>query len=137
DVCVAVDVAVADLPLVRARVSRRARVDEHDPPLELARIDFEADALDTVDAKLDRRNASVQRRTVVLYAGWYADRLTLDVHRDLQEVIGIGRSVGPSRERAADRDVQRRRSGDAGASRRFAARGERHAFDLVMLRRER
>ena len=36
--------------------------------------------------ELDRRDAAVQRRPVVLHAGRHADRLALDVHRDLQQM---------------------------------------------------
>src|SRR5438445_3567440 len=44
DVAIAVDVALGDLPVVRARISRRAGVGEDDAPLELVRIHGEADA---------------------------------------------------------------------------------------------
>ncbi len=46
------------------------------------------DAPDAVDVELDRRDAAVQRRPVVLDAGRDPDGLALDVHRDLEQVLG-------------------------------------------------
>ena len=70
-------------------VARRAGVGEDDALLELARVDVERDALDAVHAELDRRDAAVERRAVVLHAGRHANRLALDVHRDLQQVVRV------------------------------------------------
>ena len=65
-------------------------------------IDVERDARDAVDAELDRRDAAVERRPVVLHAGRHADRLALDVHRDLQQIARrrtTRRSTAPARRR--------------------------------------
>ena len=118
-------------------VARRAGVGEDDAPLELARIDIERDAADAVDAELDRRDAAVERRTIVLHAGRHANRLALDVHRHLQQMFGILRRPGPAGERAADGNRQRRRPGDAGAGRRLAARRQRGVFEPVVPGEER
>ena len=45
------------------------------------------DAADAVDAELDRGDAAVERRPVVLHAGRHANRLALDVHRHLQQLL--------------------------------------------------
>ena len=135
---IAVDVPLGDLPVVRAGVARRAGVGEHDAALELARIDVERDAADAVDAELDRGDAAVQRRPIVLHAGRHADRLALDVHRHLQQVArDPSDAAGPAGERAADGDRQRRRAGDAGAGRRLAARGQRRVLEPVVARQQR
>ena len=128
---------LGDLPVVRAGVARRARVGEHDSLLELSRVDVERDPPDAVHPELDGRDAAVQRGTVVLHAGRHADRLALDVHRDLQQALSIRSAPGPARQGAARRDGQRRRAGDAGAGRRFAARGERGVLEPVVTREER
>ena len=60
------------------------------------------DAADAVDAQLDGRDAAVQRRPVVLDAGRHLDGLALDVHRDLEQVLG-GASTRPSSGRARRR----------------------------------
>ena len=95
-------------------------------------IDVEPDAADAVDAQLDRRDAAVERRPIVLHAGRHLDRLALDVHRHLQQILGAERRAGPAGERAADRDRQRRGAGDAGAGRRFAAGGQRRVLEPVV-----
>src|SRR5262245_6776516 len=117
DVPVTVDVALGDLPVVGARVSWRAGVGEHDSALELGYVDVQSDAPDPFHAELDRRDAAVQRRPIVLDAGRYADRLALHVHRDLQERIGLAGLTRKPRQRATHRDRQRRRAGDTGARR--------------------
>src|SRR5437870_2188061 len=53
DVAIAVGVALGDVPVVGAGVSRRAGVGEDDPLLELRRIDRQTHPLDAVDAQLD------------------------------------------------------------------------------------
>ncbi len=113
DVAIAVDVALRDLPVVRPREVRRARIGEHDAALQLRRIDVDRDALDAVRPQLDGRDAAVVRRPVVLQAGRHVDDLRLDVHGDRQELLAVDLQPGPFGERAAHGDVQRRRSGDA------------------------
>src|SRR2546428_2684304 len=49
DVAVAIDVLLHDLPVVRAGISRLARVAEHDAAFELARVDVERHAPHAVD----------------------------------------------------------------------------------------
>ena len=116
---VAVDVPLGDLPVVGAGVARLAGVAEDDALLELGEIDVERHALDAVDLELQRRDAAVERRAVVLQAGGHVDRLRLDVHGDLQQRLGLVVRALPLGQRGADGDVQRRRAGDAGAGRRF------------------
>ncbi len=79
---IAVEMPFDDFPVVRPRVTRQACVCEHQAFLEGARIDVEADPLNAADAELDRRDATVKRRTIVLNAGRHPNRLALDVHRD-------------------------------------------------------
>src|SRR5439155_14223711 len=86
DAAIAVDVALGDLPVVGAGIARRAGISEDDAPFELVRIHVEADAPYTVGAKLDGRDAAVQRRPIILHAGRHPDRLTLHVHRDLEQM---------------------------------------------------
>src|SRR5262245_11841808 len=117
DVPVTVDVALSDLPVVGARVSWRAGVGEHDPALELGYVDVHSDAPDPLHAELDRRDAAVQRRPIVLNAGRHADRLALHVHRDLQQRVGIAGLTGKPGQRATHRDRQCRGAGDTGARR--------------------
>src|SRR5439155_12712687 len=85
DVPIAVDMTLDDLPVVGAGSARRAGVRQHDAALELARIDVEHHTGDPGDAELDGRDAAVERRTIVLHAGWDPDRLAFDVHRHLQD----------------------------------------------------
>src|SRR5581483_5183394 len=91
DVPVAVDVPLGDLPVVRPRVAGRAGVGEHDAALQFVRVDVERDAADAVSAQFDGGDPAVERGAVVLDAGRDADRLAFDVHRDLQDVGGLGR----------------------------------------------
>ena len=105
DVAVAVDVPLGDLPVVRAGIAaarrcRRARCGAR----ARAGSTSSATRRDAVDAELDRRDAAVQRRPIVLHAGRHADRLALDVHRDLQEMLGVVgrcRSSAPARRTTA------------------------------------
>src|SRR4029079_19356448 len=100
DVPVTVNVALGDLPVVGARVSWRTRIGEHDSALELGRVDVNSDALDPFHPELDRRDAAVQRRPIVLDACWHADRLALHVHRDLKKCIGLPTVTTPPPQRA-------------------------------------
>ena len=107
DVAVAIDVALGDLPVVGAGVARRARVSEDDATFELVPIHVEADAPHAIGAKLDRRDAAVKRRPIILHAGGHSDRLTLHVHRHLQQMFVIRRSTRPAGERSYRGDCQR------------------------------
>src|SRR6185295_5923929 len=53
DAAVAIDVALHDLPVVRAGMARRAGVNEDDAPFELAGIDLQRDSTDAVGTELD------------------------------------------------------------------------------------
>src|SRR5439155_2100702 len=53
DVPIAVDMALGDLPVVRARIAGLTRIGEHHAALELGRIDVESDAVDAVGPELD------------------------------------------------------------------------------------
>jgi len=134
---IAVDVALGDRPVVRAGVPRGSGEREHDAALELGRVDVERDAPHAVDAELNRGNAAVQRRPIVLYAGRHLDRLTFDVHGDLKQVFRLGRAAGPALQRAAKRHGERRGAGDASARWRFAARRQRDVLELIVPREER
>ena len=134
---IAIDVALGDLPVVRAGVPRGPGEGEHDPALELGRVHVERDPPHAVDAELDRGDAAVERRAIVLHAGRHLDRLTLDVHGDLEEVFWIRRTAGPALQGAAERDRERRRAGDACACRRLAARCQRDVLELIVAREAR
>ena len=109
DVPVAVDVALGDLPVVRARVSRRAGVGEHDALLELARIDVERRrAMMPSTRELDRR-----RRRRRAPAGSPA-------RRSARGSSGTRRSSPPAAG-ARDRDDGVRSSAPARRSRRWSA----------------
>ncbi len=86
-------------------------------------------------AELQRGDAAVQRRPVVLQPGRHADHLRLDVLGNLEQRVGGQPAVGPAVERRRHGDVQRRRSGDAGAGRRFAARRHGDAAHAERVRR--
>jgi hypothetical protein len=55
----------------------------------------------------------------------------------VEDLLGVGRRLRPAGERAADRDRERRRSGDPRASRRLASRRQRRVFEPVVARQER
>ena len=137
DVTVAVDVALDDLPVVRARVARRAGVGEDDPLLELRRVDVEGDAPDAVDAELDgaRRRRRARAGSPARRSGtrivWHSTFMATSSRRSRS-----AHGSAQLRQRAADRDRQRRRSGDAGAGGRLAARGQRRVLQLEMARQQ-
>src|SRR5205823_1840677 len=132
DVAVSVDVALDDFPIVRAGVAGRGGFGEHDSLLELTRIDVGRDTVDSVPAQIDRGNAAIEGRTIILDAGGYAERLAFHVHRDVQQMVSVNRLIAPPRERRACRDGQRGRSGNARARRRFAARGQGRGVEPMM-----
>ena len=74
--------------------------------------------------QLERGNAAVDGRSIVLQARGHVNDLGLDVFRDVHQRVGIESLIREARKRAADRDVERRRSGNAGAGRRLAASGQ-------------
>ena len=131
---VAVDVPLEDLPVVRAGLPRGAGVGEDDPLLEIARIDIERDPPDAVGPELDRGDAAVQRRTIVLHARGHANRPALDVHGDLEQVIGLHRIARPPRQHATRRNSEGGRSGNASAGRRFAPGRQRRAREPIVAR---
>ena len=83
---------------------------------QLAEVDVERHAADAVDFELERGDAAVQRRPVVLQAGRHADRLRLDVHRDLQQRLRL------VVRRASTRPARRRPRRSAPTSRRCRRR---------------
>src|SRR5712691_7466198 len=99
DVAVAVDVLLHDLPIVRAGVPRLARIAEHDSAFKLARVDVERHAPHAVDIHLDRGDAAVHRGAVVLQPRGNVDGLRLDVHRNLQQRLGLVMMTRPLGER--------------------------------------
>ena len=129
---VAVDVALGDLPVVRARVPRRAGVGEHDATFELGRIDGERHPPDAVDAEFDGRDAAVKRRAVVLDAGrhrivWHSTFIAI-----CSRCSRPSTAAGAVRQRAADGDRQGRRAGDTGAGGGFASRGQGRVLEAVV-----
>ena len=89
--------------------------------------------LSDVSLKLNRGDAAVKGRTIVLDTGGDVDRLAFDVHRDTEQILGVRRCASEARERAAGGNRQRRRTGDACAGRRLAACREDGVFEAVML----
>ncbi len=109
---------------------RRARVNEHEPPLQLLHIDIDGNALDSIGPQLNCGDAAMVRGPVVLHPGRHIDHLRFDVHRNGHEGLGIEHRSGPSRKRATDGDVERRRSPDAGTLGGFPAGAKRQILGL-------
>ena len=84
---VAVDVAFRHLPVVDAGVPRGTGIGQDEPALEFGRIDVECHPTDPVDTKLDRRDPAVVGGSEVLGTGGHIDRLSFDVHGDLEQVV--------------------------------------------------
>src|SRR5438093_6482196 len=132
NVAVAIDVSLGDFPVVRSGMAWRTGVSEHDVVRQLAGVDSQWHPPDALDAQLDGGDPAVERRTVILHAGWDPNRLALDVHGHLQQMFGVYAAVRPVREGAAGGDGECRRPGDAGAGRRLAACRERRVVELIM-----
>ena len=98
----------------------------------LERIHRELDAAHAVHAELDGGDPAVQRRPIVLKTRWDLDGLALNVHRDLQQIVGVHRLACPAGEGAARGDRQGRRSGDAGALGRLGPSGQRGILQAIM-----
>ena len=96
DVPVAVDMALGDLPVVRAREMRARRCRRARCRAELHRVDGERDAPDAVRPQLDGGDAAVVGRTIVLHAGRHVDHLRFDVHRDSQQRLAVEIACPPS-----------------------------------------
>ena len=122
-----------DFPVVDAGVPRRVGVREREPRLQFVRPDVERHAADAVHAQLHGGDAAVVRRPVILHAGRDVDRLRLDVHGDLKNLVGRAPAAAPRVQRAAHRDVERRRTGDAGADRRLGPRAQLESFRLKVM----
>jgi hypothetical protein len=75
----------------------------------------------------------VNRRAVILDAGGHVDRLSLDVLRDLHQLVMRSGLTGPRRERGAHGDVHRRRAGDPGADRRLGSRPQLQRLRLEVV----
>ena len=89
DVLIAVDVPLGDLPVVGAGVARLAGVAEDDAPFELAADRRRAaPARGCAGVQLERGNAAVHGRPVILQAGRHLDHLGFDVLGDLEERLG-------------------------------------------------
>ena len=112
---VAVDVPLHDVPVVRPGVARFARVAQHETALQFRGVHVQRDAADAVDVELERGDAAIERRAVVLQSGGHPNRLRLDIHRDLQQRLRLVVRAVPLRQRRADGDVQRRGAGNARA----------------------
>jgi hypothetical protein len=124
DVGVAVDVTLGDLPVVGTRKMRFAGVAQHDPAVQLLQVHVERDAMDAVTLQLEGSQPAVQRWTVVLQAGGHPDGLRLDVHRHLQQRLGLVVLALPFGECRAHGDVQRRRPRQPGPRRRLGSGGQ-------------
>ena len=101
------------------------------------RVDLQRHPADAVDVQLHRGDAAEERRTIVLHAGRHVDHLRLDVLRDQEQQVVGHRALSPGGQGAADRDVERRRPGDTGADRGFAARPHLEAFGLEVVEQAR
>src|SRR5262249_7906568 len=75
DVRVAIDAPHHHVPVIDPGISRRAGVAEDEAALELGEVDRERRPRHTGDAQLDRRDAAIERRAIVLDARWDADDL--------------------------------------------------------------
>ncbi len=98
--------------------------------MQFGRLDRQGDPPDPVDAEFHGGNPAVERRTVVLDAGGHVDDLGLDVLGDLHQQVVAQLPLAPRRQSAADRDVQGRRPGDAGAKRGIGPRPQLEPFRL-------
>ena len=112
---VAVDVLFRNFPVVDAGIARRVRVRQRDSGLQLLRLNVDRNAANATDAQFDGGYAAKVGRPVVLDAGGDIDCLSLDVHRDLKNLVRRPVPAAPRVQRSADRDVQSRRPGDSGA----------------------
>ena len=135
DMAIAIDVPLHDFPVVGARVTGRTRVAQDDAAFEFLRIHRQRYAGQTVRAELECRDSAVHRGPIVLETGRHFDRLSLDVHRSHQQGFGAwrrctGRGI-PPRQGPTNCDVQRRRTGDASASRRLGPGAQGHTAHAV------
>ena len=90
-------------------------------------IDVERHAPGLAGVELEGRDAAVHGGPIILQAGRHLDHLGLDVLGDVEQRLGLEVLPGETGQRAADRDVEGRRPGNAGAGRRLAARGQPQA----------
>src|SRR5262245_54074 len=134
---IAVQVSLGNLPVVRAGVARCTGIGEHNPSFELDRVHVQADAADAGHGKLDGRHAAVERGSVVLDPGGHANRLTLDIHCHLKDLVRSRRLVVPPRHGPAGCNHQGGRARNAGPRRRLAAGRDRGAFQLIVAGRQR
>lgn len=122
DLRIAVDVTLHHVPVVDAGIARGARVGEHDARSQCLRIYLHLHAAHTSDRQLNRGDAAVERRAVVLHARRHVDHLGLDVLRQLQLFIVTHRPTGEGGEGRDHGDVERGGSRDTGADRRVGPR---------------
>ena len=118
------------LPVVDARVVGVAGIRHDDPPVQLPGVDRQGAAAHPAGAHLQAGDAAVHRRPVVLAAGRGANNLRFKVQRQRNHFLGRIGAVQPCRERAAKRDVERRRPGQTGADRGLRAGDHRQPVDL-------
>jgi hypothetical protein len=123
---------LGDLPIVRAGAARGSGVSEDDPAVEVGWVDLQRDAAHAVGPQLDGGNAAVERRAIILHPGRHANRLALEVHGGLQEIVIAIRRMRPAGQGAAGSDRQCRRSADSRSCRRLAARRERGVFQPIV-----
>src|ERR1700683_2373360 len=94
---IAVDVGLGHFPIIDAGVTRRARVAEHNPAIELVQIPWNGDTLDAGWPQFDGADTAIERRVVILRAGGHANDLRFDVLRNLADflrgVAGAGEAV--------------------------------------------
>src|SRR5262249_52491422 len=118
---IAVDVTFGHVPVIDAGVARRIGISQRDARVEFLWPDVNRHPPYAVHAELYGRAAAEVGGAIVLSARGDVDRLGPHVHRDLENLVGGAMPAAPRVERAADGDVQRRRTRDAGSHGRLAA----------------
>ena len=89
DPCVAVNVLLEDLPVVDARLPRRAGVEQHEALVHFVQRRRDALAAGRRPVEMNGVDAAVHGGIVVLAAGGNADQLRFDVLRDHADLLHV------------------------------------------------
>ena len=115
DVLVAVDVLLEDLPVVDARLPRRAGVEQHEALVHFLGRNCDGLAMNSIGIEVNGVYPAVHRRIVVLATGGNANQLRFDILCDHANLFDVDVATHKTGQRSAGANHHGGRTRDAGA----------------------
>src|SRR5437016_5266927 len=119
DTAITVDVGLEDFPIIDARLARCTGIGQYETAVDLFGSNSDDLSMDAIGVEMNGAHAAEQCRIVILASGGHVDYLGFDVLGDHANLFMLQIPASEAGEGGCGGNHERRRSGNAGACRRF------------------